>query len=78
MIIKHKKLEEWISQMVELCQPDEVIWIDGWVFFVYILELICFPLVIFTESIFGLVLFILASSPRVFTASMFMNGSWVG
>ncbi|NNE37806.1 MAG: phosphoenolpyruvate carboxykinase (GTP), partial [Gammaproteobacteria bacterium] len=26
---KHNKLQEWVSHMMELCQPDEVVWCDG-------------------------------------------------
>ncbi|MDD5292005.1 MAG: phosphoenolpyruvate carboxykinase (GTP) [Candidatus Omnitrophica bacterium] len=28
-VIKHKKLQKWIKDMVRLCQPNCVIWIDG-------------------------------------------------
>jgi len=26
---KHKKLQAWIKECADLCQPDEIIWIDG-------------------------------------------------
>ena len=26
---KHKKLQAWVSQMADLCQPDQVVWCDG-------------------------------------------------
>lgn len=25
----HKKLQEWVDQMTQLCQPDKVVWCDG-------------------------------------------------
>ncbi|MFA4984212.1 MAG: phosphoenolpyruvate carboxykinase (GTP) [Candidatus Omnitrophota bacterium] len=28
-VTRNKKLEEWIAQMAKLCQPDDIIWIDG-------------------------------------------------
>ncbi|MDD5005457.1 MAG: phosphoenolpyruvate carboxykinase (GTP) [Candidatus Omnitrophica bacterium] len=27
--IKHKKLKKWVKDMASLCQPDEIVWIDG-------------------------------------------------
>lgn len=28
-VTRNKKLEEWIAQMAKLCQPDDIVWIDG-------------------------------------------------
>ena len=29
MVIKHKRLKEWVEKMAALCKPDSIIWIDG-------------------------------------------------
>ncbi len=26
---KNRKLIVWVNQMANLCQPDEIVWIDG-------------------------------------------------
>ena len=26
---QHKKLQEWVEEMARLCQPDQIVWIDG-------------------------------------------------
>ena len=28
-MVKNKTLQQWISEMAALCQPDEIVWIDG-------------------------------------------------
>lgn len=29
MKIRHKKLAEWVKKMAEMCQPDQIVWING-------------------------------------------------
>ncbi len=29
ILIKHKELKEWVSSMAKLCQPQDIVWVDG-------------------------------------------------
>ena len=26
---QHRELQEWVEEMARLCEPDEIVWIDG-------------------------------------------------
>ena len=26
---QHRKLQEWVEEMARLCEPDQIVWIDG-------------------------------------------------